>query len=426
MPSGGISLSSEFLLNISDMRRSRSTCRRILSCALLAILLASLTVKAQDSTNTHASEPESGDESTSVGGYGDIHYTEPEGPAKGTVDVLTFVMFLEHQFSPDLSFFSELEVEHTKIEGGEGGEVAVEQAYIQYNFNERLNLRAGLILLPIGSMNEFHEPPTFNGVRRPRFQKAMIPTTWREIGFGFVGRIPEVEGLQYRTYLTSGLDAAGFDGDQGVYEGHFEGAEAPMTSLALSGRVEYLNTGLKTGGWVYYGGSAANHEGIGSGLFDSPVFMYGIDAQYSIANLFLRGELMGASIKDAAKLAEAFQRTKPEFNDAGDLSGYTWNNPIGSAMGGGYIEAAYDVMKLIRPNSSKQLLPFARFEKFNTQSTLPVNITPNPEDDRTFIIAGLTFKPTFNTVFKIDWTFAQDGTKEKVPGEFALGIGYNF
>ncbi|MEP7219393.1 MAG: hypothetical protein ABI876_10775, partial [Bacteroidota bacterium] len=311
-------------------------------CALLAILLASLTAKAQDSTSTHMSEPESGDESTSIGGYGDIHYTEPEGPAKGTVDVLTFVMFLEHQFSPDLSFFSELEVEHTKIEGGNGGEVAVEQAYIQYNFNERLNLRAGLLLLPIGSMNEFHEPPAFNGVRRPRFQKAMIPTTWREIGFGFVGRIPEVEGLQYRTYLTSGLDAAGFDGDQGIYEGHFEGAEAPMTSLALSGRVEYLNTGLRTGGWLYYGGSAANHEGIGSGLFDSPVFMYGIDAQYSIANLFLRGELMGASIKDAAKLAEAFQRTKPEFNDAGDLAGYTWNNPIGSAMGGGYIEAAYD------------------------------------------------------------------------------------
>ncbi|MEO6046835.1 MAG: hypothetical protein ABIQ57_05125 [Candidatus Kapaibacterium sp.] len=395
-------------------------------CALLAILLASLTVKAQDSTSTHTSEPESGDESTSIGGYGDIHYTEPEGPAKGTVDVLTFVMFLEHQFSPDLSFFSELEVEHTKIEGGEGGEVAVEQAYIQYNFNERLNLRAGLLLLPIGSMNEFHEPPAFNGVRRPRFQKAMIPTTWREIGFGFVGRIPEVEGLQYRTYLTSGLDAAGFDGDQGIYEGHFEGAEAPMTSLAVSGRVEYLNTGLRTGGWLYYGGSAANHEGIGSGLFDSPVFMYGIDAQYSIANLFLRGELMGASIKDAAKLAEAFQRTKPEFNDAGDLAGYTWNNPIGSTMGGGYIEAAYDVMKLIRPNSSKQLLPFVRFEKFNTQSTIPVNITPNPEDDRTFIIVGLTFKPTFNTVFKTDWTFAQDGTKEKIPGEFALGIGYNF
>lgn len=377
--------------------------------AALFVACGTANVYAQD---TPAPSEE---EVTSIGGYGEVHYTEPEGTPKGTVDVARFIIFLEHGFSPDLSFFSELEVEHTKLEGGEeGGEVALEQAYLQYTLSERIGVRAGLMVLPIGIVNEFHEPPTFNGVRRPRFDHDIIPTTWREIGVGIVGRVPEVEGLQYRAYLTSGLNAEGFSHEEAIRGGRFEGAEAEMSSLALSARVEYVNSGLRTGGWIYFGGSAAGNTDIAKGLFGAPVTMFGLDAQYSIANIYLRGIFAHGLITDAHRINVAYH------------NGPDATEPIGSAFGGGYAEVAYDVAKLISPNTTQQLLPFVRFEKFNTQADVPAGVTALATNDRTFITAGLTYKPTYNTAFKLDYTMADDATSAKVPGEFALGVGYNF
>src|SRR5207244_3752831 len=104
------------------------------------------------------------EESTTIGGYGEVHYTNATGPdTPGKVDVKRFVVFLAHNFNERVAFRSELEVEDTKVEGGEaGGEVALEQVYLDYRFSPAFTLRAGLVLPPIGIINETHEPPTFN------------------------------------------------------------------------------------------------------------------------------------------------------------------------------------------------------------------------------------------------------------------------
>jgi hypothetical protein len=395
---------------------------RLLSGSLLlaGLLLSIIPGSLHAQTSTSAGEGE--EQSTTVGGYGEVHYTDPEGTERGTVDVARFVIFLEHYFSPELSFFSELELEHTKLEGGEGGEVALEQAYLQYNLDPRLNIRAGLLVLPLGIINEYHEPPTFNGVERPHFAHDVIPTTAREIGLGLVGRIPEIEGLQYRAYLTTGLNAEGFSADEGIREGRLEGAEAEMNSLAISGKVEYITGGLRAGGWLYYGGSAFGNTAIGEGLFAAPVFMAGLDGQFNVGDLYLRGELATVSISDAKKINDAYHSAGID-STSGEIQ---YRDPIGSGIGGGYVEAAYNVAKLIRPSTSHQLLPFVRFEKFNTQASVPERVTADPANDRTYVIAGLTYKPVYNAAFKIDWTFAKNGTEAKVPGQLALGVGYNF
>ena len=123
-------------------------------------------------------------ERTTVGGYGEVHYTNPTGPKTPPVVTLArFVVYLAHSFDDRLAFRSELEVEDAKIEGGQaGGEVALEQAYLDYRLADWITLRAGLVLPPVGIINETHEPPTFNGVARPGFDHDVIPTTWREIG----------------------------------------------------------------------------------------------------------------------------------------------------------------------------------------------------------------------------------------------------
>ncbi|HVZ41438.1 MAG TPA: hypothetical protein VHI13_19310 [Candidatus Kapabacteria bacterium] len=368
---------------------------------------------------TKAAEP--AEQSTSIGGYGEAVYVEPEGPTKGSIDIPRFVLFVEHTFSDDITFFSEVEVEHVRVEGAlEGGELEIEQAYLQYHLSDRLNVRAGLLVLPIGIINEYHEPPSFNGARRPMFDQVVIPTTWRELGVGIAGRIPEVEGLQYRACLTSGLNASGFSGAIGISEGRLEGANPAMQSLAFSGRLEYVTGGLRAGGWLYYGGSSYGDERIADGLFGAPVTMYGLDAQYSIGDLNLRGIIGQTSIAEAGKINDTYHSTLDS------LGHRIYSDPIGSAVGGGYIEAAYNIAQLLSHGTTQQLLPFVRYERFNTNQSMPNGIEADKANDRTYVVAGLTYKPTYNTVVKVDWTMIQNATDEKVPGEFAVGVGYNF
>src|SRR5712691_535147 len=113
-------------------------------------------------------------ERTTVGGYGEVHYTNPTGPkTPPVVNLARFVVYLAHSFDDRLAFRSELEVEDAKIEGGQaGGEVALEQAYLDYRLADWVTLRTGLVLPPVGIINETHEPPTFNGVERPGFDRA--------------------------------------------------------------------------------------------------------------------------------------------------------------------------------------------------------------------------------------------------------------
>ncbi len=354
------------------------------------------------------------EESTSVGGYGEIQYVDPEGGVRGTVDVPRFIIFLEHTFNAEVLFVSEIEIEHTKIEGGaDGGEVAIEQAYLQFRIGEKTDLRAGLVLVPAGIINETHEPPTFLSVRRPLFDRVVVPTTWREIGVGISGGVPWVEGLQYRAYLTSGLNSDGFSPSNGIRGGRYAGALAPVNNLALSGRMEYVDEGIKIGGWVYHGGSSNNNVELGTGMFDAAVTGYGLDARYTLGDVSLRGVIAGFAISAADTINAIRLRD-------------TTGPAIGSAIGGGYLEVAYNMMPMLDQSSGAQILPFIRFESLNTQASMPDGFVASKANDRMIVTAGLAVKPTYNTVVKADWTMNNDGTDANVPGALSVGVGYNF
>lgn len=381
----------------------RSKCAKLISCLIAAAAIPGLvpTLYAQE-------------ESTSIGGYGEVHYVDVEGSPRGTVDVPRFIIFLEHSFNADISFMSELEVEHTKLEGGEeGGEVALEQAYINYKLSDRTTLRGGLMLIPMGIINETHEPPTFNGVTRPAFDRVILPTTWREIGVGVNGTIPGMEEIRYRLLATSGLNSDNFSPSNGIRGGRYEGAVAPMNNLALSGKVEYVEEGYRIGAWGYYGGSSNNNVELGTGLFDAGVSIVGLDARASIGDLDLRGVFAAIDIS-AADTINGIRRRD------------TLGAPIGSGIGGGYIEAAYNIMSLVDSESGARLMPFVRYEAFNTQSSMPAGYSASDANKRAIITTGLTFKPTYNTAFKIDWAINDDGTDADRPGVFSMGLGWYF
>ena len=127
---------------------------------------------------------------TSIGGYGELAYANVKGDnAPDQADLRRFVLFVGHRFNDQLTFQSELEVEHAIASSVDAGEIEVEQAWINYRFDDALNLKAGLMLIPLGFLNENHEPPTFYGVFRNNVETRIIPTTWREGGVGVHGRL---------------------------------------------------------------------------------------------------------------------------------------------------------------------------------------------------------------------------------------------
>lgn len=180
-------------------------------------------------------------ERTQIGGYGEIHYNNKENGKTDEIDAHRFVMFLSHDFSDKVHFFSEVELEHAVASHEDNGEVELEQAYVQWDYADRQDAKFGAFLVPVGILNETHEPPAFYGVERNRVESLIIPTTWREGGVMLGGEI--APGLHYDAGVHSGLkiDVAG-DEAFNIKEGRQEVANAAAEDLAYTGRLKY--TGL--------------------------------------------------------------------------------------------------------------------------------------------------------------------------------------
>jgi hypothetical protein len=370
-----------------------------------AFLLAGLSIPA---VVTPLSAQDS--ETTSIGGYGEVHYTNATGPnTPGTVDVTRFVVYLAHNFSEKVTLRSELEVEDAKVEGGEdGGEVALEQLYLDYLISPAITLRAGLLLPPIGIVNEFHEPPTFNGVDRPLFDQVVIPTTWREIGVGAVGIIPGVQGLSYRAYLVNGLKATGFSAISGIRGGRQEGKDASFANPSVTGRLEWARPGLRLGGSFWYGGSSNQDPLLGTGTFDNAVGLLALDARYDLGPFMFRA--VGARITVA---------------DAGAINAIN-GSQVGSRISGGYAEAAYNVLSALAPASMQRLNAFVRYENFDTQAKVPSGVIKDETLARRITTLGLTYKPLYNVVLKGDYQLRRNKADAGEDELMSLGVGYQF
>ena len=167
----------------------------------LFLLFLAASVYAQEQYNiatTQLNNLVSSERGLSIGGYGEITYNNKEGSSTpAEIDVQRLVMLFAYKFDDRTSFVTEIEFEHVK-------EVYVEQAFINYAVANGVNLRGGLMLVPMGIVNEYHEPTTFNGVERPSLDNKIVPTTWREMGIGVSGRINSAS-IRYQAYLMNGF-----------------------------------------------------------------------------------------------------------------------------------------------------------------------------------------------------------------------------
>jgi hypothetical protein len=334
-----------------------------------------------------------------LGGYGELTYANAQGEV-ATADSLRAVVYTGYKFNDRVLFNSELEVEHANLE--RGGNVELEFAYLDYLVKPALNFRTGLVLVPVGLTNEMHEPTAFLGARRPLVEQHIIPTTWMELGGGVFG---EVGRASYRAYVVTGLDANGFGAEEGIREGRQAGGKAKAEDWAVVGRTDvHPFEGTMFGGSLYSGGS-----GQGSG-YAGRVTLGEIHGEAKFRGVSLRALVARGTIGDAAQI-----------NTANGLMG---DESIGKAFGGWYVEGGYDVSAIL-PREEMSLVPYARYEKLDTQRRVPAGYRRNPANDQTILTLGVAFKPIPQTVFKIDW---QDVENEADTGrdQWNVALGYIF
>src|SRR6476660_4117060 len=192
----------------------------------------------------------SGGPATPISGYGEFNYNNYKSDTRPTqADLRRFVFGIHHRFDDRLTFHSEVEFEHAVVSKDDEGEAELEQAWVNYKFSDAVNVKGGLFLIPLGILNETHEPPTYYGVERNEVETRIIPTTWRELGVGMHSLVGG--GFRYDVGITTGFDSGKLDNPSvGVRSAHQEGQLANAHDLSVYGALNYRSRGLLVGGGV--------------------------------------------------------------------------------------------------------------------------------------------------------------------------------
>jgi hypothetical protein len=334
----------------------------------------------------------------SFGGYGEFIYQNLERRTD-TADALRAILYTGYKFSDSVIFNSEVEYEHANTE--RNGQVEVEFAYLDYMVNPAFNVRAGLLLMPVGITNEQHEPTAFLGARRTQIDSRIIPTTWSEIGAGAFG---EIGRFSYRAYVTTALASTGLSAT-GIRNGRQMGSQAKAEDLAFVGRVDWQPIeGTVIGGSAYTGNSGQESS------FGGRVTLGEVHADTNFRGVSLRALVARGTIDDAAAI-----------NAANHLTGAA---SVGESFGGWYVEGGYDVGSFVTRRDIA-VTPFIRYEQFDTQREVPSGFLRNAANDQSILTLGVAVKPTPQTIFKIDWQDVDNEANTGL-GQWNIALGYIF
>jgi hypothetical protein len=314
------------------------------------------------------------------------------------LDIHRLVIGWEYEFTSELRVEGEVDFEHAATE------IELEEAVLEYDLTPALSLRAGSLLMPMGPLNEFHEPPLYYSVERPYVQSYVIPSTWQEAGVGLAGQTSGGNAA-YRAYLTAGLDATGFSAMKGLRGGRTHAAESKADDLAGIGRVEVSpSPGLRLAASGYYGGADQRTPGLGS----VGVTLLAADARWQRSGLDLRGTLAWAGIDGADSVRAAVGET------------------VGKGILGWYAEAAYDLLRRANgEGGGRALVLFGRYERIDTNNATPPGFAPAPGADRRVLTTGAAYYPVEQVAFKADFEHWEDDTDATL-NRVNLGAAFMF
>jgi hypothetical protein len=345
---------------------------------------------------------------TVITSYGELNYNRPtKRSQEAQADVRRFVLGYQHRFDEKTKVVTELEIEHAVSSADDPGEVEVEQAYVERQFTPAWSLRAGLFLMPVGLLNENHEPTAYYGVERNFVETAIIPSTWREGGVQVVGNFDS--GLSLQGGLSTGFDLTKWDAASG------EGRESPLGSihqemalakshdLAAFAAVNWRGVpGLLVGGSLFTGQATQ-----GQAVDKARVTLWDVHARWTpgrwdLSTLYTRGTISNTAALNATLVG----------------------NPtlIPKTFDGFYVQGAYKAWS----HEDYALSPFVRWERFNTARSyadLGPGLTPDAARSGRVATLGANFQVAQGIVVKADvQRFGENPDLNRVN----LGLGWSF
>lgn len=324
---------------------------------------------------------------TTIGGYGELHYNNLSGKGgasdKDEIDFHRFVLFFGHEFNDDIRFFSELELEHSIAGDGKSGEIELEQAYIDFDLNDQHTARAGLFLLPVGIINETHEPPAFYGTERNPVEKNIIPATWWAAGAGAHGQLGS--GFSYDAYVHSGL-ATTSGKNFAIRNGRQKVSKAKASDPAVTARLKY--TGIPG---LELAASVQHQQDITQAASD------GADS----ANLFQTHAIWSTGPFTLKALYAAW-----------DVNGNAVKTVGADKQEGFYVEPSFRI--------SEKLGVFARFNQWDNQAGSSAIKSEKEQWD-----FGVNYWPHEDVVIKADYQHQNNDNKQDQNG-LNVGVGYQF
>lgn len=359
-----------------------------------------------------AAEEKNSGENT-FGGYGEINYNHyGSDSSRDQMDLRRFVLFFGHRFNDSWSFNSEVEWEHAVTSADDKGETEIEQAYLNYQISQSMSLKTGLFLMPFGFLNESHEPPVYYGVERNEVETRIIPSTWREGGVGFLGSTEA--GLEWNVGAVTGFDVTKFD-DAGkpLAAVHQELSEARARDLSYYAALNYKVPGFVVGFALFTGNSTQGNAAFKADP-SKPDFS-GIDGRVTLGDVHARWQQGGWDIEGLY--------AKGGFSEADKidqvLKAHGATAFVPSEFYGWLVQAAYQ----FELSKGASIAPFARYEQYDTQSSMPSGFSADKANADKVTTVGLSFKPLAQVVFKTDFQSYHDNTDNS---RFNLGLGYMF
>lgn len=325
-----------------------------------------------------------------LGGYGETHYNNLD--SGNEIDLHRFVLFFGYEFAENLNFYAELEVEHDIAGDGKVGEVEIEQAFLQWDYADGHNLKAGVFLLPVGILNETHEPDTFYGVERNPLEKNVIPSTWWEAGLAASGELSL--GWHYDVALHSGLllDAgnASAANRTNLRRARQKAGKANARNLAATARVRYSGIpGFHWGLTLQYQDDLTMSDSAGVGVSDLGALLIETDISVQRAGFAFRGVYGRWRIDDDIELL----------------------NVGANRQEGWYLEPSYKL--------NDKFGVFARYSSYD------LTASDGDDSDRNQFDLGFSYWLHPQLVLKADIQRQKNDAAPDTDG-FNLGVGYSF
>ena len=361
-------------------------------------------------------------EGTTLWGYGQMDLNRPTAHAADTqADLTRAVIGFNHVFDESTRVYGELEWEHAVASSGDQGETEVEQLYVEHALAPNYGVRAGLMLIPLGLLNEHHEPTQFYGVERNFVEQAIIPTTWREGGISGYGSTDS--GLSWSVGITTAPNLGAWD------PASDEGRASPLGSIHQELQLAKAHDAALFGALNWQGVPGLT---VGGGVFTSKI---GQDTSKQTD-----GDANFPADKSRMTLGEVHARwqtgpfdlsalyTRGTISDTRDLNLTFIGQPtaVPKSFWGGYAQAAWKALEWNRSS----FVPFVRYERFNTGASYasqPAGFdTPSLPTERVWTV-GANYYLNPNVVFKVDYQdFNHDDVALGYGNRFDLGIGYQF